>query len=59
MRDHKYNKVGIYLLFNKINNEFYIGSSINLPGRIRNYLNKSHLRSKQNCNMPIVKALLK
>ena len=36
-----------------------MGSSINLASRMRNYLNNSFLKSKQNVNMPIVKALLK
>ena len=34
-------------------------SSINLASRMRNYLNNTFLKSKQNVNMPIVKALLK
>ena len=37
----------------------YIGSSINLAVRMRNYLNNTFLKDKKNCNMPIVKALLK
>ena len=50
---------GVYLLINKINNHTYVGSSINLASRMRNYLNKAFLKSKQNINMPITKALLK
>lgn len=50
---------GVYCLINKINNHFYIGSSINLASRMKNYLNNTFLKSKQNINMPIVKALLK
>lgn len=46
-------------MFNKINSKFYVGSSINIRGRIKNYLNRSYLKSKKNLNMPIVKALLK
>lgn len=53
------NKSGIYCLINKINNHTYIGSSINLAGRIKNYLNKSFLKNNNNKNMPINKALLK
>jgi hypothetical protein len=37
----------------------YVGSSINLSSRMRNYLNNAFLKSKLNNNMPIVKALLK
>ena len=44
---------------NKINGHSYVGSSINLASRMRNYLNNTFLKSKQNINMPIVKALLK
>jgi group I intron endonuclease len=36
-----------------------VRSSINLASRMRNYLNKTFLKSKQNANMPITKALLK
>lgn len=52
-------KSGIYCLINKINGHAYVGSSINLASRMRNYLNNTFLKSKQNANMPIVKALLK
>jgi group I intron endonuclease len=52
-------KSGVYCLINKINNHTYIGSSINLSSRMRNYLNNTFLKSKQNINMPIVNALLK
>lgn len=50
---------GIYLFLNNANGHTYVGSSINLAGRMRNYLNTSFLKSKQNMNMPIIKALLK
>ena len=50
---------GVYLLINKENNHTYVGSSTNLASRMRNYLNKAFLKSKQNINMPITKALLK
>ena len=53
------NKSGVYCLVNNINGHTYVGSSINLATRMRNYLNNSFLNSKQNSNMPIVKALLK
>nr|YP_009261996.1 GIY-YIG endonuclease [Chrysoporthe austroafricana]YP_009262146.1 GIY-YIG endonuclease [Chrysoporthe cubensis]AMX22071.1 GIY-YIG endonuclease [Chrysoporthe austroafricana]AMX22221.1 GIY-YIG endonuclease [Chrysoporthe cubensis] len=52
-------KSGVYCLINKVNGHTYVGSSINLASRMRNYLNKAFLRSKQNFNMPITKALLK
>jgi hypothetical protein len=50
---------GVYILINNVNNHSYVGSSINLANRMRNYLNTSFLKSKQNANMPIIKALLK
>ena len=50
---------GVYFLINQVNNHTYVGSSINLASRMRNYLNKAFLKSKQNINMPIIKALLK
>lgn len=52
-------KSGIYLLINKINGHSYIGSSINLSSRMKNYLNNTFLKNRKNANMPIVKALLK
>ncbi len=52
-------KSGVYCLINKVNGHAYVGSSINLASRMRNYLNKSFLKSKPNANMPITKALLK
>nr|YP_010218719.1 hypothetical protein LK370_mgp104 [Morchella brunnea]UBU98556.1 hypothetical protein [Morchella brunnea] len=52
-------KIGIYYLVNLINGHSYIGSSINLAGRMRNYLNNTFLKNKKIINMPIVKALLK
>ena len=52
-------KSGVYCLINKVNGHSYVGSSINLASRMRNYLNKAFLKSKQNANMPITKSLLK
>lgn len=52
-------KLGIYYLINNINGHSYIGSSKNIANRMKNYLNKANLKSKQNSNMPIIKALLK
>jgi len=52
-------KLGIYCFINQTNGHTYVGSSINLASRIRNYLNNTFLKSKQNANMPIIKALLK
>jgi group I intron endonuclease len=50
---------GVYCLINKVNGHTYVGSSINLASRMRNYLNKAFLKSKQNANMPITRSLLK
>ncbi|MCZ6919774.1 MAG: GIY-YIG nuclease family protein [Rickettsia endosymbiont of Ixodes persulcatus] len=52
-------KSGVYCLINKVNGRSYVGSSINLASRMRNYLNKAFLKSKQNANMPITRSLLK
>lgn len=52
-------KSGVYCLINKVNGHSYVGSSINLASRMRNYLNKAFLKSKQNVNMPITRSLLK
>lgn len=58
LKDGKY-RSGVYCLINNINGHSYVGSAINLANRMRNYLNNSFLKSKQNINMPITKALLK
>ena len=58
LKDQK-DKCGVYCLINNTNGHAYVGSSINLASRIRNYLNNTFLKNKQNMNMPIVKALLK
>nr|AYP41335.1 GIY-YIG endonuclease [Hirsutella thompsonii] len=52
-------KSGVYLLVNNINGHTYVGSSVYLAARMKNYLNTAFLKSKQNLNMPITKALLK
>lgn len=58
LKDEK-DKSGIYCFINNINGHAYIGSSINLASRMKNYLNNTFLKTRQNSNMPIVKALLK
>jgi len=58
LKDEK-DKSAVYSLINKINRHVYVGSSIHLASRMRNYLNNTFLKSKQNNNMPIVTALLK
>jgi group I intron endonuclease len=58
LKEEKENS-GVYYLINNINGHTYVGSSINLASRMRNYLNNTFLKSKQNINMPIVNALLK
>lgn len=52
-------KSGVYILINNINGHTYVGSSVHLSARMKNYLNTAFLKSKQNLNMPITKALLK
>lgn len=58
MKDQQ-GKTGIYCLVNLINGNIYVGSSVNLAIRMRNYLNSTFLKNKKNNNMPIVKALFK
>ena len=53
------NKTGVYSLVNLINGNAYIGSSINIEHRMKSYLNKAFLKSKNNSNSPIIKALSK
>jgi group I intron endonuclease len=52
-------KTGVYILVNLVNGHNYVGSSVNLAGRMLNYLNNAFLKNQKNSNMPIVKALLK
>ncbi|TVY18656.1 putative intron-encoded endonuclease [Lachnellula arida] len=58
LKDQK-DKSGVYCFINNINGHAYVGSSMNISSRMRNYLNNTFLKSKQNSNMPIVKGLLK
>jgi len=51
------NKSGIYLWINSINGKQYIGSSINLSNRFRQYFNINHLT--KNNSMQICRAILK
>jgi group I intron endonuclease len=53
------NKIGIYLWFNNLTEDFYIGSSINLGRRFSSYFNESYLYHPKNQNMIICKSLLK
>ena len=46
-------------MFFRLYTKYIRVSSINLAGRIRNYLNNNFLKSEKNRKMPIVKALLK
>lgn len=58
LKNHK-NKSGVYCLINNINGHSYVGSTININSRIKNYLNNNNLKNSKNINMPIVKAILK
>jgi group I intron endonuclease len=51
------NKSGIYMLTNKLTNDIYVGQSINLSKRFRNYFNINYIKSKE--NFKINKALIK
>lgn len=46
---------GIYLLFNKCNNKFYIGSSINLNQRLKTYYYPSKLKDNRLISKSIIK----
>ena len=50
-------KSGIYMFTNKINGKRYVGSSLDLSQRFKNYLNISYLLYKKE-NMNIKKALV-
>lgn len=50
-------KSGIYMLTNKLTKEIYVGQSINLSNRFKNYLTLSYLKSKN--SFRISKALIK
>ena len=53
-------KAGVYLFRNSVNGKTYIGSSINLVGRLRNYFSLYFLeKAINNTRMPIYNALLK
>ena len=45
-RDKSGGRAGLYCLINKVNGHSYVGSSMNLASRMRNYLNKAFLKSK-------------
>lgn len=57
--DSNKNKIGIYLWFNNLTKDFYVGSSINLGRRFSSYFNESYLIHPKNKNMIICKSLLK
>jgi len=58
IKDNK-NKVGIYRWINLINNKSYIGSSMNLGSRLRDYLKISYLNIHKDRHMIIYQAILK
>jgi group I intron endonuclease len=47
------------MLYNNINGHFYVGSTINIASRMKNYLNVPFLKSDRNKSIPISKALIK
>lgn len=54
------NKTRIYKWTNKLTEEFYIGSAINLKSRFKNYYNISYLEREIKSNKSIIyKSLLK
>jgi group I intron endonuclease len=59
IKKNESNKTGVYCLLNLINGNFYIGSSVNIAIRMKNYSNTAFLKHKKNKSMPIIQALLK
>ena len=57
LRENK-SKSGIYKFTNKLNGNFYIGSSVNLSRRFTNYFSLSYI-SKIKSNLTISRALIK
>lgn len=57
IKDNK-NKSGIYKFTNKLNGNFYIGSSVNLSRRFINYYTLSYI-SKVKSHLTISRALIK
>lgn len=57
IKDNK-NKSGIYKFTNKLNGNFYIGSSVNLSWRFINYYTLSYI-SKVKSHLTISRALIK
>jgi GIY-YIG catalytic domain len=57
IKDNK-NKSGIYKFTNKLNGNFYIGSSLNLSKRFTNYFSLSYLSKIKN-HLTISRALIK
>lgn len=51
------NKSGIYMWTNKLTNDIYIGQSINISKRFKNYFNLSYLKTKD--SLIISRALIK
>lgn len=51
------NKSGIYMWTNKLTNDIYIGQSIDISKRLKNYFNLSYLKSKE--SLVISRALIK
>jgi group I intron endonuclease len=50
-------KSGIYMITNKLTNDIYIGQSIDISNRFKNYFNLSYIKSKD--SLRISRALLK
>lgn len=51
------NKSGIYMWTNKLTNDIYIGQSVNISKRFKNYFNLSYLKTKD--SLRISRALIK
>ncbi len=57
IKDNK-NKSGVYRFTNKLNGNFYIGSSVNLSRRFTNYFSLSYISNVKN-HLTISRALIK
>jgi GIY-YIG catalytic domain-containing protein len=52
-------KAGVYLWYNKVTNNYYVGSSNNLYKRLSRYYQESYLKYPNHCDLPIVRAVVK
>lgn len=59
IKQHTFNKAGIYYWFNTITKKGYVGRSENLYYRVIRYYQNGYLNYKTIVNLPIARAILK